>query len=127
MIRRQFVALAFTSMLLSAFAAPGQSRPKRLSEEDEWTDAYGLAKRLRSDHPKAGFVPSAEVATRLAQAVAAGLYGEESVKHEQPYRARLQGNVWTVMGTLPPLALGGVAIIQISKEDGRVLFAHHTQ
>jgi hypothetical protein len=127
MIRRQFVAGAFTSMLLSAFTAWSQSKPKRLTEEDEWTDAYGLAKRLRSDHPKAGFVPNAEVATRLAEAVATGLYGEERAKHEQPYRARLQGNVWTVIGTLPPLALGGVAIIQISKEDGRILFAHHTQ
>src|SRR5581483_11440682 len=117
MIRRQFVARAFTSMLFSAFTAWSQAKPKRLTEEDEWTDAYGLAKRLRSDHPKAGFVPNAEVATRLAEAIAAGLYGDDRAKREQPYRARLQGNVWTVMGTLPPLALGGVAIIQISKDD----------
>lgn len=124
---RNFARRAFTSMLLAAVTGWGQSKPKRLTEEDEWADAYRLAKRLRSDRPKGGLVPSAEVATRIAEAVATGLYGEKSVTHERPYRARLQGNVWTVMGTLPPLALGGVAIIQISKEDGRVLFAHHTQ
>jgi hypothetical protein len=31
------------------------------------------------------------------------------------------------MGSLPTLALGGVAIIQISKQDGRILFSHHAQ
>ena len=72
-------------------------------------------------------MPNAEIAKRIGEAVASSLYGEETAVHERPYRARLRGNVWTVMGSLPSTALGGVAIIQISKEDGRVLFAHHTQ
>lgn len=127
MIYGRFVLQAFTWCLLLTFTGWSQSRPKQLIEDDEWTEAYGLAKRIRSDRPKAGFVPSAEVATRLAEAVAEGLYGKERVRHEQPYRARLRGNVWTVMGTSPPLALGGVTIIQLNKDDGRILFAHHTQ
>jgi hypothetical protein len=123
----KFARRTFGSILLGALAARGQSRPKRLTEEDEWTDAYELSKRARSDHPKDGIVPNADTAKRIAEAVASGLYSQETATHERPFRARLRGNVWTVMGTLPPLALGGVAIIQISKDDGRILFAHHTQ
>jgi hypothetical protein len=84
------------------------------------------ARHTRPDRPKDGFVPNAEVAKRIGEALANGLYGAEAM-HERPFRARLRGNVWTVMGTLTPLALGGVAIIQIGRDDGRIIFAHHTQ
>jgi hypothetical protein len=117
---------AFIGAILSAVPGWCQSKPRRLTEEDEWAEAYAMAKHIGRDHPKDGVVPNAEVAKRIAEAVATGLYGEEAMG-ERPYRARLRGDVWTVMGSLPTLALGGVAIIQISKQDGRILFSHHAQ
>lgn len=118
----------FALCVPGVFTAWSQSKPKRLTEEDEWRDAYHLTTAVRSDKPTGGFVPDAETAQRIAEAVAGALYGQEEARREQPYRARLRGNIWTVLGTHnPPLALGGNAILQISKIDGRVLFAHHTE
>lgn len=118
-------------LLLTAIVtltAWSQEDPKRSPADEEWKEAYHLARIARSDRPKDGFVPTSEIAIRIAEAVASALYGETTATRERPFRARLRGNVWTVMGTLnPPGAYGGVAIIQISKTDGRVLFAHHTQ
>lgn len=115
------------SFILGSFCGWGQSGRKRLTEEDEWNWAYEwISKGIRSVRPSNGFVPDAETARQIGEAVAVGLFGKDA-KDERPFRARLRGEVWTVMGSLPPLALGGVAIIQISKRDGRVLFAQHTQ
>jgi hypothetical protein len=118
----------FAVCVPSAFTARSQSRPKRLTEEDEWRDAYHLTAAVHSDKPTAGFVPDAQTAERIADAVASALYGEQQAGSERPYRARLGGNVWTVLGTHhPPLALGGNSILQTSKIDGRIIFVHHTE
>ena len=119
-------AHAWFLVILLAYCAwtqPG-SKPR---PENEWDEAYHLARVARSDRPKNGFVPNAEIAERIAEAVASGLYGESTAAQERPFRARLNGDIWTVMGTLPHLSLGGVAIVQINRDDGRILFAHHTQ
>jgi hypothetical protein len=121
---RALIALCVVSVL----AAWSQSEPKRLTEEDEWRDANRLMTAVHSVKPSSGFVADAKTAQHIAEAVAAPLYGEEEAHKERPYRARLQGNVWTVLGTHnPPLALGGDTIIQISKIDGRIIFAHHKE
>jgi hypothetical protein len=118
---------AFATGLLTLVKGICQTRPKRLTEEDEWQDAYQLAK-LGSPRPKGGFVPDAETAKRIAEAVARSQYGEDVASGERPFRARLRGETWTVLGTMnPPGILGGVAIIQIAKLDGRILFATHTE
>lgn len=114
------------SMLLLASIAVPQERPK-LSEEEEWKAALALARSTRSDRPKDGMIPDAQTAQRVGEAIALALYGETVLRRERPFRARLHGNVWTVMGTLPPLALGGVAIIQVRKDNAAVVFTHHTQ
>lgn len=123
-MKRVWRALVFMLIVLS-IAAP-QPRPK-LSEEEEWKTALALSRNTKSDRPKGGLVPDAETARRIAEAVATSLYGETVVVRERPFRVRLHGNVWTVMGTLPPLALGGVVIIQVRQDNGCVVFAHHTQ
>lgn len=117
---------AFASVIGCSILGLSQTRLKRLTE-DEWQSAYDLARRAKSDRPKSGFVPNAEIAERIGEAVASGLYGESTAAQERPFRARLNGDVWTVIGTLPHLSLGGVAIIQINRDDGWILFAHHTQ
>lgn len=74
---------------------------------------------------KEGFVPNAETAIRIAEAILIPIYGTETVKNEKPFTAVLNGNVWTVTGTLPTGSLGGVSTVEIAKDSGCVLRATH--
>jgi hypothetical protein len=53
-----------------------------------------------SVRPKDGFVPNAETAVKVGEAVLMPVYGEERIVGERPFNAVLQGDVWTVEGTL---------------------------
>lgn len=98
--------------------------PYTPNEDAEWQMTYDWLKGMKqSPKPKQGFVPDAKTATEIGAAISFAMYGEISLR-ERLLRARLHGSVWTVMGTLnPPGALGSVSIIQIQKDDGRILFA----
>ena len=84
--------------------------------------------------PNAGFVPDARTAIGVAEAVLKPVYGEEKVVSEKPFRAHLEKDIWTVSGTLhckdqdgnPTVQChGGVATVEISKTDGRILSMTH--
>ncbi len=76
--------------------------------------------------PAAGFVPNAETAMRIAEAVWIPIYGEKLIASEKPFKARLRDGVWIVTGAdLPQGWHGGVAEAHISKRDGRILRVIH--
>jgi hypothetical protein len=75
--------------------------------------------------PPAGIVPDAVTATRVAEDLLVPVYGRAIIDKEKPLRATLDSGAWTVRGTLPAGRLGGVAVIKISKSDGRVLYMMH--
>src|SRR6266478_2406301 len=78
--------------------------------------------------PKDGYVPDAKTAIRIAVAVWEPIYGEEQIAREKPYTARLSTNsVWIVEGSLPKAYVGGVAVAEIAKEDGKILKVSHGQ
>jgi hypothetical protein len=87
--------------------------------------------QVPSVRPKAGFVPNAETAVKVGEAVLMPVYGEEKIAGERPFKATLQGDVWTVAGTLhcggPPgtTCPGGTAVVKISKTSGQILFMMH--
>ena len=73
-----------------------------------------------------GYVPDAETAIRIAEAVWLPIYGED-IYDQQPFNAtynRVLG-YWTVNGTLPEGSLGSVPRAWIRKVDGKVLFVIH--
>ncbi|MFD2718985.1 YbbC/YhhH family protein [Hymenobacter monticola] len=75
--------------------------------------------------PSGGFVPNAATAKRIAEAVWLPIYGKK-VLSEKPYQATLNSKgVWVVEGSLPKDMDGGVAYIEISKRDGRILEVTH--
>ncbi|WP_375417235.1 YbbC/YhhH family protein [uncultured Hymenobacter sp.] len=75
--------------------------------------------------PKGGIVPDAATAIRIAEAVWLPIYGKR-VLDEKPFQARLiNKEVWVVEGTLAKGLEGGVAYIEISRRDGRVLEVTH--
>lgn len=78
-----------------------------------------------SFHPKEGFVPDRDTAIAVAEAVLTPIYGRDTVQAERPYIAKLEGGVWTVIGSLPKGHAGGTSIVRISKEDARILFLIH--
>lgn len=75
--------------------------------------------------PSSGFVPDAATAKRIAEAIWLPIYGK-TVLTEKPYQATLNSKgVWVVAGSLPKGMDGGVAYIEISKRDGRILEVTH--
>jgi hypothetical protein len=94
--------------------------------------AIGLPWLLNAQHesphsyiPPNGFVPDSLTAVRIATAVWTPIYGEQQVQGERPYRASLRGGIWTVEGSLPVNAIGGVAVAEIVKRDGRIVRVSH--
>ena len=78
--------------------------------------------------PRGGFVPNAETAVKIGEAVLIPVYGEATINHERPFKATRQGDVWRVMGTLncgSPQCNGGTAVVRISKTSGEILFMSH--
>ena len=76
--------------------------------------------------PPEGFVPNAETAIRIAEAVWLPIYGED-IYDKQPFIAEYNKffGYWAVRGTLPEGSLGGVPEAQIRKRDGKVMFVIH--
>jgi hypothetical protein len=88
-----------------------------------------LASHYKASFPAAGVIPDADTAKAIAMAVAIPIWGKKIVEAEQPLRAGLKGNVWTVIGD-PHLnggETGGELIIQLDKKTGSVLTFLHTQ
>ena len=75
--------------------------------------------------PPNGFVPDSITAVRIAVAVWNPIYGESQIRGEAPYHARLRDSIWTVEGSLPRGYVGGVAVAEIAKRDGRILRVSH--
>ncbi|MFI5088345.1 MAG: NTF2 fold immunity protein, partial [Terriglobales bacterium] len=77
--------------------------------------------------PKGGFVPDAETALGVAEAVLVPVYGEKEILANHPFKATLHGDMWTVEGNLdcggPPgtTCPGGTAVVKISKTSGQIL------
>ena len=80
--------------------------------------------------PPAGYVPDANTAVGIAVAVWLPIYGQKQIDSEKPYKATLKDGVWTVTGSMPPHRpeqpmVGGVALAEISKIDGKILRVSH--
>ncbi len=76
----------------------------------------------------------ADTAINVAEAVLVPVYGKEKIESERPFTAKLKGEVWTATGTLhcpdgeggtTTSCVGGVAIVEIPKLDGRILSMVH--
>lgn len=81
--------------------------------------------------PPNGYVPDAATAVKIAEAVLIPAYGEQKIVSERPFKATLEGHVWTVAGALycgdgkSQSCKGGTATVKLSKDDARVLFMIH--
>jgi hypothetical protein len=64
--------------------------------------AHSMGPQNKSDEykPRDGFVPDAQTAVKIAEAVLIPVYGEKQIRSEEPLTGQLKGDVWTVGGTL---------------------------
>ncbi len=124
---RQIGVVLLALTLLSGLGETQQSR-RPAGSMDEWEALQISLKGARSLRPNKGFVPDESTAVKIGEAVAVAQYGERTISEEKPFRARLYGDTWIVKGTLHPKgALGGTAVVKVSKADGRILFMTHQQ
>lgn len=81
---------------------------------------------VHSVHPKDGYVPNAETAIKIAEAVWIPIYGQD-VLTKKPFVAKFANDRWIVEGTFSKsgAAVGGVPIIEISKKSGEILRVSH--
>lgn len=81
--------------------------------------------------PEADCVPDERTAVLIGEAVLIPVYGEKHIKAERPFKAHLEGERWIVSGSLhnPPrkgdIVVGGTAMVEINKKDGRILAVYH--
>jgi hypothetical protein len=80
--------------------------------------------REHNFRPEAGYVPDAETAIKIAEAVWLPIYGI-GVLQKRPMHARLVDDVWVVEGTMAEVVPGGVPIARISKQTGEILRVSH--
>lgn len=110
---KRFILLFFSFMLINI--------PVGLAEESQ----------RHSVIPKEGFVPDQNTAVQIAVAILGPIYGEEQIEKEKPFNATLKNEIWRVEGSLPKslfengIVLGGVAMVEISKKDARILWVSH--
>lgn len=77
--------------------------------------------------PPSGFVPTQEVAIKIAEAVLFNIYGQEQIEAQRPYKvSQVEGN-WVIEGTISPKSLGGTFTAKISKVDGRIVLVTHSK
>jgi hypothetical protein len=117
------------SLLLALLAflvvSGGAQEPQRESM-DIWKAMEISLKGAKSINPKGGFVPDESTAVKIGEVAATAQYGEKMISQERPFRARLYGDTWLVIGTLHPEgADGGTAVVKVNKSDGRILFMTH--
>ena len=112
------VRIAALVPTLLALTLSAGCRPRAAEPLPPRLDAAGVVE------PRA-FVPDSATAVRIAVAVWIPIYGERHIRRQRPYYAVLKGDVWTVTGSLPRDHLGGVALAEISRFDGRILRVEH--
>ncbi len=76
---------------------------------------------------KFGYIADEKTAIDTALKIWIPIYGKETIEREKPYHATLKNGIWTVAGSLPEGMDGGVAMVNISQKDGRILKVIHGQ
>jgi hypothetical protein len=93
----------------------------------EFEYARRIATTSKSYRPNSGYAPDSATAIAIARAVLISVYGKKTIVDEEPLRAELKGNVWTVIGTLKANYNAGTAILQLRKDTATILFVTHTE
>ena len=82
-------------------------------------------------------VSDAATALKIAEPALIKKYGKRQIDYERPLTAKLEGDIWTVYGTLccpdrnghrtceEGKCVGGVAVLKLRQSDGKILWITH--
>jgi hypothetical protein len=124
--------LVYSLFLLFSAAAFGQSNTQPQQTPPERTRDLLEAQKYQQK-PRDGYIPDMRTAVRVAEAVMIPIYGARLVASEKPFHATLDGDVWTVSGTMGckttahSICVGGTAVMQLSKATGEILLSVHEE
>lgn len=76
--------------------------------------------KYKRTQPEVKKLTKLEDLVNVAEKVLIPIYGEESIKGEQPYRIKKYKEKWIVTGSLPEGSVGGVFEIVINAETSQV-------
>jgi hypothetical protein len=79
----------------------------------------------RSNPDLEGYVPNDETAIKIAEAVWLPIYGSEIYDY-RPFKAKLNGDVWEVTGTVHTRK-GGSPFAAIQKKDAQIINITHEE
>jgi hypothetical protein len=97
------------------------------------SQAAAPSSKTNGHWPVGGYVPDAVTAVKIAEAVLIPVFGDQQVLSDRPFTAKLEGDVWTVSGTLHcadgnvVVCKGGTATVKLSKKDAHILFMIHSK
>jgi hypothetical protein len=74
--------------------------------------------------PQEGFVPTAKIAFQIAEPVLNNIFGKVHIENEKPFSINLENDIWIIKGTLYSRK-GGVAYMEIRKDNGEILKVIH--
>lgn len=87
---------------------------------------------MKSYVPSEGYVPTADVAIRIAECILCEIYGKENIEKEKPFSVNLENGVWIIEGNIPEIndsimTFRGQSYIEIKKSNGEILKLLHTK
>lgn len=129
-------------VLLALFAVSCTTSTSNIKEEKKSSQQpeYVIDDSLSGDFyvdmesyvPSEGYVPTADVAVRIAKCVLCEIYGKEYIEKDKPFSVNLKNGVWIIEGNIPEtndsiMTFGGQSYIEIKKSNGEILKLLHTK
>ena len=79
-----------------------------------------------------GFIPTADIAVKIAECVLLEIYGKESIEKEKPFSVNLVNGIWVIEGHIPngndsALTFCGQSYVEIRKSNGEIIKLLHTK
>ena len=110
-----WLACVFASLIVLLLSGCSRERPIEYADREI----------ARSSPQRSGVIPNSEAAIEVAEARLQKIYDKSSVIRKRPYTARLEGEVWVVVGVDPeargPNSQGGTFEVRVSKLTGKVI------
>ena len=80
---------------------------------------------MKSYVPAEGFIPTADIAVKIAECVLLEIYGKESIEKEKPFSVNLVNGIWVIEGHIPngndsALTFCGQSYVEIRKSNGEI-------
>ena len=87
---------------------------------------------MKSYVPAEGFIPTADIAVKIAECVLLEIYGKESIEKEKPFSVNLVNGIWVIEGHIPngndsALTFCGQSYVEIRKSNGEIIKLLHTK